>query len=179
MKRTLLLGAGFSRERRMGPAGLTGAAGTFENVTTLDNNPDAKPDLLADLSDGADLARLRSNCREMFDEIHAYEVLEHCGAQGDHVLFFFQFCTFWHILKPGGYVFATVPAWDAIWAWGDPSHSRVINEGSLVFLDRKQYAAQLGRTPMSDYRRYLGECSFRTAYVETRETTFAFILQKE
>jgi hypothetical protein len=39
-----------------------------------------------------------------------------------------------------------------MWAWGDPSHRRVINEGSFTFLDQTQYAKQVGKTAMTDFR---------------------------
>lgn len=87
-----------------------------------------------------------------FDEIHAYEILEHLGRQGDARAFFECFYQVWRVLRPNGVIAATVPRWDSVWAWGDPSHSRVINEGSLTFLDQTEYTKQVGNTPMSDFR---------------------------
>jgi hypothetical protein len=87
-----------------------------------------------------------------FDEIHAYEVLEHIGQQGDYITFFAQFSEFWRILKPGGLFFATCPSVTSRWAWGDPSHTRVIQPETLVFLSQKEYTKQVGVTAMSDFR---------------------------
>lgn len=89
-----------------------------------------------------------------FSEIHAYDVLEHTGRQGDWRFFFDQFHEFWRILEPGGILCARVPSWDSVWAWGDPGHTRVITEGSLVFLNQQEYELQVGLGAMTDYRHY-------------------------
>lgn len=110
-----------------------------------------------------------------FDEVHAYEVLEHCGAQGDWRYFFAQFDEFWRILKPGGFLVASVPMWDSPWAWGDPGHRRVISKESLIFLNRSEYE-QVGKTPMTDYRNaYKG--NFEVMGVSEEEHTFGFVLK--
>ena len=85
------------------------------------------------------------------DEIHAYEVLEHCGTQGDYKFFFAQWSDFWRVLKPAGVFLGTVPLPTSVWAWGDPSHTRVIPKESFVFLSQPQYC-QVGKTAMSDFR---------------------------
>ena len=111
-----------------------------------------------------------------FDEIHGLEVLEHCGRQGDWRFFFDQFYEFWRILKPSGYFVATVPMWDSKWAWGDPGHTRVINEGSLIFLQQSEYAKQIGKTAMADYRPwYKGD--FELSAMSEQGDTFAFVLR--
>jgi hypothetical protein len=78
--------------------------------------------------------------------------LEHTGNQGDHRFFFEQFTELWRILKPGGHLQADVPAWNSIWALGDPSHKRVISEASITFLIQPEYDWQIGKTPMTDFR---------------------------
>lgn len=95
-----------------------------------------------------------------YDEIHAYEILEHLGQQGDFKAFFVCFAELWGALKPGGLLFASCPSWKSIWALGDPGHTRVISAASLVFLLRDQYARQIDgplatRTAMTDYRAWL------------------------
>lgn len=114
---------------------------------------------------------------DSFDEIHAYEVLEHCGEQGHFKLFFAQFREFWRVLKPGGYFCATVPDWRSVWAWGDPSHTRVINEGTLVFLSQEQYRTQVGNTAMSDFRALLSPADFEIVGARTRGEQFEFVLR--
>lgn len=111
-----------------------------------------------------------------FDELHAYEVLEHLGQQGDYRSFFSQFTEFWRILKPGGYLVATVPAWDSMWAWGDPGHRRIINEGTLVFLSQKEYKNQIGKTAMADYR-FCYEADFDILMTAEKGDIFAFVLR--
>jgi SAM-dependent methyltransferase len=89
-----------------------------------------------------------------FDEIHAYEVLEHCGRQGDWRYFFDQWAEFWRIVKPGGHFCGTCPHRTSPWAWGDPSHTRIIGLEQLVFLSQKEYERQVGKLAMSDFRHY-------------------------
>ncbi len=93
---------------------------------------------------------------DTFDEVHAYEVLEHLGRQGDFRSFFGQFQELWRILKPGGYLCGTSPAVGSPWLWGDPGHTRVIQPQSFVYLDQEQYQKQVddprSRTAMTDYR---------------------------
>jgi len=104
--------------------------------------------------------------------------LEHTGAQGDWRFFFAQFSEFYRILKADGLLFATVPAWTGVWAWGDPGHRRVINEGTLVFLSQREYREQVGVTPMTDFRHWY-KADFETVAHVMDETnyTFKFILK--
>lgn len=140
-RRELLIGAGASRAKRIR---FEEIPPEFENVTTLDILGDA--DIIHDLD-----VLPYPFADNTFDEIHAYEVLEHCGAQGDWRFFFAQFSEFWRILKPDGYFIATVPMWDSPWAWGDPGHRRVITADSISFLYQSHYE-QVGRTNCADYR---------------------------
>jgi len=47
---------------------------------------------------------------DFFDEVHAYEVLEHLGRQGDYRSFFATFANIYRVLVPGGLLLATVPS---------------------------------------------------------------------
>jgi len=142
----LLLGCGREHSKRMVPPG--GAPGWTELVTA-DIDPATAPDMVVDL----DTLKWRHAFSEfpLFDEIHAYEVLEHLGWQGDALGFFSTFYNCWSLLKPGGYLLASVPSRFSPWLWGDPGHRRAIVPESLTFLVRPEYARQRGRTPMSDY----------------------------
>ena len=87
-----------------------------------------------------------------FDDIHAYEVLEHTGSQGDFKFFFEQFNEFHRILKPNGYLCASVPL--GKWIFGDPGHKRVIQKETLSFLTEVHYE-QVGKTTSADYRPWI------------------------
>lgn len=141
MTRELLIGAGKSRKKRVR---FSEVGPDFGDVTTLDMMGDV------DVTHDLNVLPLPFPDNE-FDEIHAYEVLEHCGRQGDWRFFFAQFMEFWRILKPGGYFCATVPMWDSPWAWGDPGHTRIISKDMLGFLDQEHYK-QVGETSCTDYR---------------------------
>lgn len=163
----LLIGAGNSKERRIT---FPEIPATWTELVTLDFDESTNPDVVHDLN------QLPYPFQDNeFDEIHAYEVLEHCGAQGDWRFFFNQFYEFWRILKPGGYFIATVPMWDSPWAWGDPGHTRVITEGSLYFLDRKEYQ-QIGKTSMTDYRPWW-DGDFERYAMQASEHQMGFVLR--
>ena len=142
--RELLIGCGNSRVRKIG---FDPEQTEFRNLTTIDHDPNCGADVVHDL-----------DCTpwpfedNSFDEVAAYEVLEHLGRQGDYKAFFRHFGEIYRVLKHGGMLFATVPAWDDVWAWADPSHTRVIAPETLVFLDQTEYVAQVGNTPMTDFR---------------------------
>jgi hypothetical protein len=113
------------------------------------------------------------------DEIHAYEVLEHIGRQGDVEGFFKEFQGYWEILRPGGALIGSVPAWDSQWAWGDPGHTRVIPPGTFAFLSQAEYEGQVGKTNMSDYRRFWPQpYDFRLEFLKRAGDQFYFMLRK-
>lgn len=169
-KRYLLLGAGNSRHKSLKCPGSPELTFDGGDLVTLDVDPATKPDVIHDL----DVLPYPFADNE-FDEIHAYEVMEHCGRQGDWRFYFAQFEEIWRILKPGGLFCATVPAWDSMWAWGDPGHTRIIAEGSLIFLRQPEYKKQIGRTAMTDY-----SASYRADFdipaAGTEQDSFAFVL---
>lgn len=160
----LLIGCGSRTEKDLSVTGLD----TFSNVTRVDSNPDHKPDILWDLRDHP----LPFNDEE-FDEIHAYEVLEHLASQGDHEFFFNEFTEYHRILKPGGFFMGSVPT--GPWIWGDPSHKRVITRETLVFLDQDNYE-QVGTTNMTDFRN-IYKADFKLLFIEELDKLY-FILQK-
>ena len=142
--RELLLGCGNRRTKMLGPTGSIG----WQNLTTLDFDTACKPDVLHYLGGRDELPF----AADTFDELHAYEVLEHIGRQGDWRGFFREFSDYWRVLKPNGGLFGTCPDVSSRWAWGDPGHTRIIGPEQLTFLSQAQYAAQVGKTPMTDYR---------------------------
>jgi SAM-dependent methyltransferase len=163
----LILGAGSSKELRV-PTPLMSVT---PKITTLDIEARHKPDVLWDLNVLPWPFKDAS-----FDEVHAYEVLEHLGTQGDAVSFFAHFGEVYRILKPLGYLAGSCPRSDSMWAWGDPSHRRVINEGSFTFLDQTQYAAQVGKTAMTDFRS-IWHGDFEAAGLERTDHQLYFMLK--
>ena len=168
MKKELLIGCGSDHRKRLASDGTK----DWSNLTTLDCNEDHKPDVVWDLME----LPLPFPDQE-FDEIHAYEVLEHLGQQGDYKLFFAQFSEFWRLLKPNGYFFATCPSRNSVWAYGDPSHTRIIQLEQLVFLSQNEYKKQVGKTPMSDFRN-IYKADFEVVFQEDDGETIRFVLQR-
>ena len=154
-QRCLILGAGHTKPKRQMWTTLS-APEDQTTWVTLDNNPDCHPDVLFDL-DNMECGKELPFGGETFDEIHAYEVMEHYGSQGDYKGFFTGMRELWRVLKSGGVLFGTCPSPDSDWAWGDPGHRRVISGCTLVFLSPRMYQA-LGSAPNSDYRRLVQPC---------------------
>lgn len=167
MKQELLIGCGRRYDKRLSADGTW----KFDNPTTLDYNSDHNPDLVWDLH------KLPLPFADnSFDEIHAYEVLEHVGSQGDYLTFFAQFSEFYRILKPNGYLMATTPSRHSPWAWGDPSHTRILQKEQLHFLSQDNYLKEVGVTSMSDFRNVYS-ADFLTHWVKEDNDKFQFILK--
>lgn len=163
----LLIGAGSRRHKHL----TWGGRAEWSGLLTLDINPDHKPDVVHDLT-----VLPLPFADNTFDEIHAYEVLEHIGQQGDWRFFFAQFSEFWRILKPGGVLLGTSPASDSNWAWGDPGHTRVISLEAFTFLVQPQYTAQVGVTPMTDYR-FVYKADFEPRLLQIKDGGFHYIIE--
>lgn len=185
--RELLLGAGRKRDKRYSASVLHPRTWRGTPVA-VDLNMAVDPDIWADLNQPPPWRGQARGSRvwrefeaDYWDEVHAYEVLEHLGQQGDAVAFFAHFQEIWRILKANGYLVATVPSRFSGWLWGDPSHRRVILPESLTFLDQLEYARQCDgpervRTSMSDFRNfYKGD--FRVVDSTDNRDKFVFVLQ--
>ena len=141
----------------------------FHDLVRLDINKDHNPDVVWDLRNHP-----LPFADEAFDEIHAYQVLEHLANQGDYEFFFEEFTEYHRILKPGGFFCASVPV--GIWQWGDPSHRRAITAETLIFLDQSSYD-QVGQTSMSDFR-HIYKANFKLIFSQEDESGYYFILQR-
>lgn len=150
----LLIGCGSNRVKKLRENGKD-----WDGLVTLDMNPAHKPDVVHDLEQMP-----LPFGDESFDEIHAYDVLEHTGQQGDWRFFFAQWMEFWRLLRPNGIFFGISPQATSPWAWGDPGHTRLIMPESMLFLQQPQYV-QVGITPMTDYR-FCFKGDFELAYSE-------------
>jgi SAM-dependent methyltransferase len=164
----LLIGCGL-RRNKMIPNGRN----AWSNLTTLDMSEAHKPDVVYDLE------KLPLPFPDnSFDEIHAYDVMEHVGKQGDWRFFFAQWQDFWRLLKPDGLFCGISPHWSSPWAWGDPGHTRVISSESFVFLDQSEYQRQVGSTPMTDYRFcYQADLRLQWAHVDEEKQQLYYVLR--
>lgn len=167
--RELLLGCG---SRTIKDIYLPDRGSAFDDVVRLDVNSDHKPDIVWDLTKHPLPFK-----DEEFDEIHAYDVLEHLAYQGDFKFFFKEFTEYHRILKMDGLFFASCPSLSSPWAWGDPSHKRIISKESLVYLVQEKYEKQVGVTKMSDFRN-IYKVNFKVIHAQDKDGTFYFILKK-
>lgn len=145
MRQALLLGCGHDHRRRVL---LESQQGECELVK-LDMSPHVGADVVWDMNQlplpFAD---------EAFDEIHAYDTLEHWGGPPGNWRFFFdEFTEYWRILKPGGTIAAVVPI--GVDRYADPGHCRFFSATWFAFLSKTQaeHNARQG-TQMTDYRCY-------------------------
>lgn len=169
MIKELVIGSGNCTEKKIFNPNVGNA---YVNPTYLDIDERASPDVLWDLN-----IRPLPFENEEFDEIHAYEVLEHVGRQGDWKGFFEEFSEYSRILKVGGRMYCTCPSIKSPWLWGDPGHTRVINDCTIVFLSQAEYEKQVGKTAMTDYRSiYTG--NLEPIHTEDDGENFFFVLEK-
>lgn len=139
----LLIGCGNARQKVLSIAGRE----AWTDLVTMDMMPDCGADVVHDLE-----VFPYPFADDQFEEIHAKCVLEHIGRQGDWRFWFAQWTEFARIMKDGAYFFGEVPCADSPWAWGDPSHTRIITLDQFVFLSQQAYRDGVGKTSMSDFR---------------------------
>lgn len=150
-KEIALLGCGFKMKPQTSLVDgvIVGYQGVNDTILRVDHNPLCKPDILMDLND---LEKGLSFFKDaFFDEVHAYEVWEHIGSQGDSRGFFTGLNAVSDMLADDGLFILSVPMHDSVWALGDPDHKRIIPSATWSFLAEEFYQ-QLGKTAASDFR---------------------------
>lgn len=163
----LLIGCGARRDRLVYYKGRS----EWSDLVTLDINDAHHPDVVHDLA-----VLPLPFADDSFDEIHAYEVLEHVGQQGDWRFFFAQFSELWRILKPGGGLCGSCPAPNTRGVWGDPGHTRAISPETLTFLVQREYVQQVGHGPMTDYR-FIYKADFEPSMITEDGPHFFFAMK--
>lgn len=144
--KTLLIGAGNSREKKVF---VSGKVADWEGeLVTLDMDPNCGATVVWDAE-----KRPLPFADGEFDEIHAYDCLEHWGKQGDWRAWFDEAAEYHRLLKPGGRFVAIVPVGTDHFA--DPGHTRFFSINHFKFLNRAWYDSELaaGRQ-ITDYRWY-------------------------
>lgn len=136
--RVLHLGCG---RKRIAPV----TSGQIIDIVSLDMDPTVQPDLLCCL--GKDPIPLPDNSLDGAVAIH---VLEHIGKQGEMKEWFAFWEELYRVLKPGGTLEFISPYWNSVWAWGDPTHVRVISSECLYFLNQENY--KIPGSPISPFR---------------------------
>jgi len=182
MERSLLIGCGSNLTKQVQ---LDGKAEWAGELTTLDMNPDCKPDILFDMDS---IGRTRhpeisiSGDRlpfedSTFDEIGAYNVMEHWGSQGDWRGWFAEMAEYHRILKPRGTMSILVPVGQD--ALADPGHTRFFHSNYFGFLSQAFYERnEVKETCFTDYRWYW-KLDFEIVFAEQQgDHHLAVILRK-
>lgn len=142
---SLLMGCGKSRQKKVA---FTDAPEWVQPLVTLDMDPDSGADIIHDLD-----VRPLPFPDDHFDEMGAYDVLEHLGRNGDWKGYFDEFAEYWRILKPGGLFSILVPIGQDHFA--DPGHTRFFGPNWFGFLRQSYYANNIAEgRPITDYRWY-------------------------
>ena len=153
---SLLLGAGHSRHKKVS---LNAAPNWALPLVTLDMGDNCGADIIWDLEHRP----LPFKSGE-FDELGAYDVLEHIGKQGDWRGWFDEMSEYHRVLKPGGYFGIIVPIGGD--AFADPGHTRFFGMNHFQMLSQKFYEEALEKNlPVTDYRWYWKK-NFDVAYIE-------------
>lgn len=103
-------------------------------VITLDADSRLNTDVVCTL--GRDPIPLPDNS---IDRAVAIHVIEHIGKQGETEAWFYFWEELYRVLKPEGTLQFESPFWSGVWAWGDPSHTRVLSPEAFYFFSQDNY----------------------------------------
>lgn len=150
MSRVLLLGSG-GRHEDMERDLLIRIKGApkVTKLVTLDRNLDSQADVAWDLNNKPWPFEDNS-----FEEVHAYNIIEHIGRQGDAKMFFDEMYEVWRILVPWGHFYGCCPTMNNPWLLAEPSHTRVVLPWTFNFLSacKEEVEKAIETTSTSDFR---------------------------
>lgn len=142
---SLLLGAGNCRLKRIHPVSAPDWNG---ELITIDMNPNCGATIVWDLEN-----RPLPFEDDTFDEMGAFDVLEHLGKQGDWRGWFDEMAEYHRILKPGGIFGVIVPIGGD--AFADPGHTRFFSANWFTMLSQQFYQDCIdNKKAVTDYRWY-------------------------
>ena len=78
-------------------------------------------------------------------------------------------------LSTNGISFVTVPLPSSVWAWGDPSHTRILPKEAFMFLHQPTYEG-VKTSPMSDFR-YMYKADFDIIHVKEEGECQQIVMQ--
>lgn len=146
--KALMLGAGRARKRtNQGILIRVKYADPITEIVTVDANSDTNPDIRWNLN-----VKPWPFEDNSFDEIHAYNIMEHLGHQGDAKAFFDEMYEIWRVLKPLGHFYGCCPKMSNPWVLAEPSHTRVLLPHSFNFLNRDFFKEDDIDNSTSDFR---------------------------
>lgn len=141
----LLVGCGHSRQKKVN---LPGEEAWNGALVTIDMDPTCDATVTWDMEN-----RPLPFEDQTFDEIHAYDSLEHWGKQGDWRAWFDEMAEYHRLLKPNGRFAALVPVGTDHFA--DPGHTRFFSLNHFLFLHQAWYdEARRTGAAVTDYRWY-------------------------
>lgn len=148
----LLIGSGHNPIKRISDEDGDIYFSDEDNITSIDMNPSCNPTHCLDLNDVFPNGKLPLG-DESFDQIHAYNVLEHIGIQGDWKGYFDEFSEYHRILRNNGLFYIIVPIGRDLFA--DPGHKRFFDRNHFSFLCQGFYKKSMDlQSEATDYRWY-------------------------
>ncbi len=173
MERSLLLGCGHNHSKQLQWGGKAEWAG---ELTKVDLYPESGADVVFDMDDLALRGIPLPFPDDTFDEIGAFNCIEHWGRQGDFRGWFREMAEYHRILKPGGLMFIVVPVGDD--ALADPGHTRFFQGNYFGFLSQAFYELNaIKQTCFSDYR-WIWKLNFDLLYLKEHGHHLAAVLRK-
>lgn len=161
MQRSLLIGCGRNLTKQVQYGGKAEWTG---ELTTMDINPNVGADIVFDMERVAQGGQLPFD-DDTFDEIGAYNTMEHWGRQGDFRGWFHECGEYWRVLKPGGIMSILVPVGgDAL---ADPGHTRFFEQNYFGFLSQEFYTRnEVLKSCFTDYRGWAWTRNFEVLHLQ-------------